>query len=693
MRFVNKEMTKHAKPKTLAADSRALNRLNQALQDKVRDLESVNNDLNNLLFSSDVATLLLDPELRLRRFTPASAALFELGPTAMGQPITALQTHFDSAGLLADAHAVLAGRSPAAREIAADNGHWFSLHLRPYRTATEAIAGVVASFTDCTASRLAEQRYRETLGRLKRHMDNSPVASMEWNHKGRLLGWSPAAERIFGWSEQHVLGQTFEELGLIHHADRDHMHRVSEALFRGEFEHNRVPVRNLRADGQMIWCEWYNSALMSAQDQDSDRQLVSVLSLVVDVTERQVLEDNLRATTARLAEADQRKNAFLALLGHELRNPLAPVRSTLDALALTPQPDDLSSYLQGIARIDRQTRHLERLVQDLLDAARISRGAIVLRPQREDLGALTREAIEALTPALTERAHRLEIELPEQPLWVQGDATRLVQVITNLLDNAIKYTEPGGRIRLEVTQEAGKACLSLSDSGQGIAAEDQPWLFDAFSRVAEDRVGRESGLGIGLGLVRQLVELHQGRVEAHSAGVGQGATFRVWLPLADGPADSGAASGPDDNGCQTHTANCSPSQPQARAPASETRTTPSRRVLLVDDEPEILDATASLLRALGHQVLTAATAAQALACIGEHEPEIVFLDVGLPDMDGLDLARQLADSPRRAQLQLVALSGYSLVEQPEAARLFDDQLIKPAGRQDFERVLAREPQV
>jgi two-component system CheB/CheR fusion protein len=500
-------------------------------------------------------------------------------------------------------------------------------------------------------------------------MDNSPVASMEWDHKGRLLGWSPAAERILGWSEQAVLGRTFEELGLIHDADRDHVRSVSDALFRGKFEYNRVPVRNLRADGRMIWCEWYNSAL-----HDSAGELVSILSLVVDVTERQALEDNLRETTARLAEADQRKNAFLALLGHELRNPLTPVRSTLDTLALSPQPD-AATYQQAVGRIDRQIRHLERLVQDLLDAARISRGAIVLRSQREDLAGLAREALEALSPALAERAHHLEVSLPEAPVWVQGDATRLVQVITNLLDNAIKYTEPGGRIHLALTCAQGQACLRLSDSGQGIAPEDQPWLFDAFSRGAEHRVGREGGLGIGLALVRQLVELHQGHVEAHSAGIGQGATFRIWLPLVDAPGDT-SVSGAVDAAHQT-----SDTTTAGQAPST------ARCVLLVDDEPEILEATTLLLRALGHQVQTATTGAEAFERIRTACPEIVLLDLGLPDTDGLELARQLADWPQRAQLRLVALSGYSLHNQPEAGRLFDAQLLKPAGREAFERVL------
>ncbi|MBK1650184.1 ATP-binding protein [Rhabdochromatium marinum] len=672
-------MAKHADPtsETLAADNRALNRLNQALHEKVRELEAVNNDLNNLLLSSEVATLFLDPELRLRRFTPASEALFDLKPAAIGKPVTALSARFDRTGFLDDARAILAGQSPAAREVATDNGRWFSLRMRPYRIATAPIAGVVVSFSDCTASRLAEQRYRETLGRLKRHMDNSPVASMEWDIKGRLLGWSPAAERILGWNEQAVIGHTLEELGLVHAADREHMRRVREALFRGEFEHNRIPVRNCRADGRMIWCQWYNSAL-----HDSDGQLVSVLSLVVDVTERQALEDNLRDTTARLAEADRRKDAFLALLGHELRNPLVPVRSTLDTLALMPEPD-ASHYQQAVSRIDRQMHHLERLVQDLLDVARISRGAIVLRRQCEDLAALVRETLEALAKPLAERAHHLELELPDEPVWIQGDATRLVQVITNLLDNAIKYTEPGGRIRVSLHCQDGKGCLSMTDTGQGIAAKDQPWLFDAFSRSAENRVGREGGLGIGLALVRQLVELHQGRVEAHSAGVGQGATFNVWLPLAEVAPDApNSAESPESPKSQSNTA---PTPAMAGQPTMR-----ARRVLLVDDESEILDATAALLRALGHQVQIAATGAAALERISSDAPDIVFLDVSLPDIDGLELARQLTDWPQRQALRLVAVSGYSLAEQPEATELFDAQLIKPASRQDFEQVLAIE---
>ncbi|WPL18455.1 Virulence sensor protein BvgS precursor [Thiorhodovibrio winogradskyi] len=668
-------MTTQADPgsRSLAADHQGLNQPNQTLEARVRALEAENNDLNHLLLSSEVASLLLDAELRLRRFTPASEALLVLGPEAIGQPVAALETRFDARGFAEDAQSVLAGAQPPARELAADHGRWFLQHMRPYRTSnapSAAIAGVAVTFTDCTAAREAEQRYRATLGRLKRHLDSSPVASMEWDVKGRLLGWSPAAARIFGWTEQVVLGRTFDDIGLIDPADREHMRQVSAALFRGEFEHHRTPVRNRRADGSLVWCEWYNSAL-----HDPDGHLVSVLSLVVDVSERQALEENLRQTTARLAEADRRKNAFLALLGHELRNPLVPVRSTLECLAL--DPPDTATYARACQRIDRQIGHLERIIHDLLDIARISRGAIVLRPAAQDAVALVHEALETVAAPLAERQHELDTALPAAPVPLWGDATRLVQVFTNLLDNAIKYTEPGGQIRLALTVGGQELCLSVADNGQGIAPEDQPWLFDAFSRGAESRVGRDNGLGIGLALVRQLVELHQGRIEAESAGVGQGATFRLWLPLADGVNLANPAEAPDV-----------PAVPTTPAPHHCPPAPPARRVLLVDDDAEILDATSALLRALGHQVETVATGAAALERIRTSCPECVLLDLGLPDMDGLDLARELADWPRRPELTLVALSGYSLAEQPDAAALFDHLLLKPARRADFERVLA-----
>lgn len=652
---------------SLAADNQSLNRLNQALQEKVRELEEVNNDLNNLLLSSEVATLFLDPDLRLRRFTPASSVLFAVNPEAIGQPLETLRAEIETDALLDDARAVLAGESPPAREISASQARWFLQRLRPYRTASEPIAGVVVTFTEITASRRAEQRYRETLGRLKRHMDNSPVASMEWDAKGRVLGWSPAAERIFGWSEQDALGRTFEEVGLIQQAERAHMRQVSDALFRGEFEYTRVPVRNCRADGQQIWCEWYNSAL-----HDSEGTLVSVLSLVVDVTERQRLEASLRDSTERLAETDRRKNAFIALLGHELRNPLAPIRSTLDRLAL--EPTDGAGYACALERVDRQVRHLERLVQDLLDVARVTRGAIVLRAEPQDLGVLVREALDAVAGAIAERAHRLAVDLPTQPVWISGDATRLVQTFTNLLDNAIKYTEPGGRISVGLMRESDRVGVCIADNGRGIASEDLPWLFDAFSRGAGPGAAREGGLGIGLALVRQLVELHRGQVDVESTGPGQGATFCVWLPLAEAPPEVDAER---RGGRAEHD---QPVPPEAQ------------HVLLVDDEPEILAATAQLLRLLGHQVTTASTGGEALASIRRERPDCVLLDLGLPDTDGVALAQQLADWPERSALRLVALSGYSLAEQPETAKLFDHCLLKPAGRRDFERVLARSAQ-
>jgi PAS domain S-box-containing protein len=657
---------------SLAADNEVLSRRNRTLQEKVAQLEEVNNDLNSLLLSSEAATLLLDRDLRLRRYTPAGGELFAIDRSAIGRPLDSSTTALDSGPLLEDARALLHGSPPPAREIEAPDRRWFLQRLLPYRTADEPLAGVVVTLTDITASRHAEQRYRETLGRLKRHMDNSPVASMEWDAKGRVLGWSPAAKRIFGWTEQQALGRTFEDIGLVQGAELVQMREISDALFRGEFEHSRVPVRNRRSDGQEIWCEWYNSSLHG-----SDGHLVSVLSLVVDVTERQCLESSLRDTTERLAEADRRKNTFLALLGHELRNPLAPVRSILDTLAL--QAPDREGYASALQRIDRQIGHLERLVEDLLDVARVSRGAVVLRRERVELTAIVREALEVVRGGVSDRGHRLDLSFPDGPLWIVGDATRLVQVFTNLLDNAIKYTAHGGKIGIDVQEEAGDVVVGVADTGKGIAPEDLPWMFDVFSRGGPHRADREGGLGIGLALVRQLVELHDGRVDVQSDGPGRGAIFRVWLPKGDMTAmDSDPASpgsGPLAN--TRETTDTDPAQEAAHP----------LHVLVVDDEPEIVTATAQLLRMLGHRVTTAMNADEAREHVLSGPPDCVLLDIGLPDTDGVALAREFATWPQRSRLMLVALSGYSLAEQPETADLFDHCLLKPAGRNDFEAVL------
>ncbi|EXJ13441.1 hybrid sensor histidine kinase/response regulator [Imhoffiella purpurea] len=527
----------------------------------------------------------------------------------------------------------------------------------PLRNEAGEVYGCVGILSDITTARQTERRHRETLERLKLHVDNSPVASLEWAADTGIIRWSSAAERVFGWSESEAVQGSLLGLGLFETEGHESFANMIGALVGGERERSHCLHRNRRKDGEGIWCEWHNSVL-----RDGDGRLVSVLSLTMDVTEREALQASLRQQTERLAEADRRRNEFLAMLGHELRNPLAPVRSALDLLALGSEDPATRDWAYRV--IDRQTHHLERLVRDLLDVARITRGAIGLEMGRQDLGELVREALEVVDREVRSRGHRVVLDLPEDPVPVRGDATRLVQVLSNLLHNAAKYTGEGGRIAVVLVSEGDRARVTVEDNGRGIEAEAIPWLFEAFNQGPQSLARPEGGLGVGLTLVKNLVELHGGSVEIRSPGLGLGTEVTLILPR---DADS------------------APEEP-ARPPVAA-RAEVGKRVLIVDDSDEVVDAASRLLIALGHSVSGALNGMEALESVRAERPDLILLDIGLPDIDGIEVARRLAEMPDRGTFRLVAVSGYGESTLGRDIALFDDHLLKPTRLEDLRRIL------
>lgn len=402
---------------------------------------------------------------------------------------------------------------------------------------------------------------------------------------------------------------------------------------------------------------------LNARKVPADGERAELLLLAVeDVTRRRIDADRLR-------EADRRKDEFLAVLAHELRNPLAPITTTLQLLRRQDRGDDAAKLLDVI---ERQTRRLVRLVDDLLDVARISRGRIALKREPLDLIDLARQAAEATRARIEERQHTLTLELGESPLHVEGDPVRLEQIVSNLLDNAAKYAPPGGRISLQLGRCGGDALLSVRDSGVGLAEESLEAIFEPFMQLDTPPARAGEGLGIGLTLVRRLVELHGGRIEAHSAGVGRGSEFIVRLPLLspEPTAPQPAASGRD----------------RQRAPLP----VPARRVLIVDDSPDAAESLALLLRAWEHEVAVARDGPSALTLARSFRPQIALVDIGLPGMSGYELARHLRAERARAELYLVALTGFG--QQDDRARAeaagFDLHLVKPAEADELQAVLA-----
>jgi two-component system, chemotaxis family, CheB/CheR fusion protein len=390
---------------------------------------------------------------------------------------------------------------------------------------------------------------------------------------------------------------------------------------------------------------------------DSERAALILLS-IEDITERSARAESLR-------EGSRRKDEFLAMLAHELRNPLGPITHAVHLLR-----HGAAEGPRLLELIDRQTARLVRLVDELLDVARISRGLIELKREPVDLIPVVRNAVEASRERLEQRDHSLSLRLAQQPVRVDGDAVRLEQVVSNLLENAIKYTNPGGHLSVGLVEDGGDAVLNVADNGIGLESDKLERIFELFTQVDSSLARSGGGLGLGLTVVRRVLEMHGGRIEAHSAGLGRGSEFVVRIPLL---LTAGVP------------------QRKASAPAVSEDTLVMRRVLIVDDNVDSAECMAMLLRSWGHEVVVAHTAMSALELAEHFAPESALLDIGLPDMDGYALARRLRALNGHSDLQLVAMTGYGRAEDRAAAREagFDVHLVKPAEPDELARVLAQ----
>jgi len=398
-------------------------------------------------------------------------------------------------------------------------------------------------------------------------------------------------------------------------------------------------------------------------------------ALISELAQRAALAlDNARlyadaeAALEQARTANRAKDEFLAMLGHELRNPLAPIVNALHLMKLR----DATGHAQERRIIERQVSHLGRLVDDLLDVARIAKGKVELQRERVDLQAVIAWALEQTRPAFEERSRPLEVVQPEAPVTVLGDAVRLAQVVCNLLTNAAKFTPAEGRIALSLRAGASMAEIVVTDSGKGLAADLLPEVFDLFVQGEQPAASHAGGLGLGLSIVKNLVLMHGGTVSAASDGPGRGAAFTVRLPLA------GSSATPD----------ALRAEPESGA-AGVPETGVSARILLVDDNHDAASTLAELLRSAGHEVRTAPEAKAALASLESFTPDIAILDIGLPDMDGYELARQLRAHPRLPLLRLAALTGYGRdVDRSRAlASAFDEHLVKPVSLDELLRAV------
>ena len=401
---------------------------------------------------------------------------------------------------------------------------------------------------------------------------------------------------------------------------------------------------------------------------DAAGRPVALATVSQDVTERKRLEDSLRRVAADLSEADRRKNEFLAMLAHELRNPLAPIRHAIRALQLGN--GDGNALRAATDMLDRQVGQMVRLVDDLLDMSRISRGRIELRRDRVALAPIISQAVEATRALYRSMNHELTVTLPQRPVYIDADPARLAQVVGNLLNNACKFTDSGGHVWLTVEQAGAQVIIRVEDNGIGIAPDQLSHLFDMFTQVDTSVERSRDGLGIGLTLVKTLVEMHGGTVEARSAGLGRGSEFIIRLPTVA-------------------------EEPRVRPadPVDEPVTSERRRILVVDDNEDAAEWLATLLRLHGHDTNVAHDGIEALRVAERVRPDAVLLDIGLPRLDGYEVCRRMRQQPWGRDLLIVALTGWGQEEDRERSQSagFDTHLVKPVDDTVLIRLLASVP--
>lgn len=459
---------------------------------------------------------------------------------------------------------------------------------------------------------------------------------------------------ITGYSEAELLEQTY--LDITHPDDRAENVTRIDAVVHGDTRQWSSEKRYIRKDGRIIWVQVDGTLLC-----DDGGQPLKTVAVTQDITERRRVEHSLR-------EADRRKDDFLALLGHELRNPLAGIASGIELLNLIG--DDDPDAVETRAIIERQVTQMRHLIDDLLDVSRITRGKISLRKTRLNIVELVQTCVEDQCRTPAGQSHRISLELPGEPLWVDGDHTRLAQVVNNLVHNAIKFTDYGGSIEVCISRHDSGVLISVRDAGIGIAGDTIRRLFEPFSQADVSIERSRGGLGLGLALVRGVAELHAGKAWAESPGLNQGSSFYVWLPLCSAPLPPGA------------------SEPSALQSVTK------QRVLLIDDQADAAITLRMLLERCGHTVTIAKDGQTGLQLIGELRPDVVLCDIGLPGgMNGYEVAAALRRDHDLKSLYLVAITGYGQDEDRRDAQHagFDYHVTKPVSRNQLQTILAERP--
>ncbi|MBB3343612.1 chemotaxis protein CheB [Luteimonas sp. RC10] len=617
--------------------------VNHELKSKVEETAKINDDLQNFISSTDIATVFVDAGLRIKRYTPKAELIFNIIPGDVGRCLLDITHRLEYPELADDAGNAFETLQLIEREIRSTDGKWYVARVVPYRTAENRIDGAVLTFVDTTSLRPAGERRGQADASVLAPTD---VAVLVADGQRQVISASGGVVDLLGYGERELLGM-----------------RV-DALYGEEERDSGQPEHDFAQAGAGMAVEglrWYRNR---RGDRTQCRVALSAIRAQDEVVAYVLLLGARRKGGAPSwagryeAEASVTlRDEFLAVMSHELKNPLNLISVNTELMARLPGVRESSSAIASIETVRRAIRSQTKIIDDLLDMSRIRTGKLALKPEPVDVGMVVTELVEVARLDSASVGIEFRMQIPDAPIMVRGDASRIEQIVWNLLSNAIKFTPQGGQISLVVGVEENYVRLCVQDTGQGIDAQSLPRIFDLFGQGTGRAVGRRGGLGIGLSLVRQLVDLHGGRIEAHSDGPGRGATFTLWLPRFTYPLFG-------------------PGESDGRHDAMRWD---GLRLLVVDDDVGTADGLAQLLELQGASVVVCHDAAQALERLGAQAFDVVLSDIGMDGMDGYAFARKARALAGADRLALVALSGYARPSdiQEASASGFDAHLSKP----------------
>ncbi|WP_200934118.1 CheR family methyltransferase [Massilia sp. Leaf139] len=608
--------------------------VNYELKVKVEETGKANDDLNNLIASTDIATIFVDSGLRIKRFTPRAVDLFSIIASDIGRSLLDLTHRLDYDQLAEDVGATFDTLRPVEREVRSNDGRYYIVRLLPYRTNEDRIEGAVMTFFDITARREAEEAARASEARMRMVADSADdYAIITLDERGLVASWNNGAHYLFGYTEAEMRGQTLERL----FTPEDLAAGVPAAELRRAREDGRAEDErwHMRKNGSRFFCSGVTTPLRNGS-------FHGYAKIARDVTgrERQGLEreqasrEREAITRSEAATQSALKDEFLSVMSHELRHPLNMININVELLSRMPEIRKSAPFMRAANIIRNAVLSQAKIIDDLMDMSRVRTGKLSLAIAPLALGAVLRNVAEVQRADPATGDIRIEVIDEAEGVYVMADLVRIEQVVMNLLSNAVKFTPGGGHIEVRLAREDNGARVDVVDSGQGIAPDFLPHVFDMYGQSVSVTTRTKSGLGIGLALVREIVALHGGRVEAHSEGIGRGARFSFWLPLFD-----------------RH------GMPVSNVDGDANDAMAGLRILVVDDMEEMLMVFKSLLEMSGATVFEATSARAGLEILEREPIDLLISDISMPEMDGYQFLERIRANRALAQLPAIAISG------------------------------------